>query len=309
MTHDCVSKCLDLHPLTIEDRVPIQRITLEAGLRNCNFNFSNLFGWQPEFQTEVAVCHGGVVLYYHFGDTAAYILCSPGVPERCLLQRMLDDAASKGINLQITCLEDDRAEAIAAMFPDRTTITTRRNSYDYIYLRSELANLAGKNLKNKRNHVNRFRAEHPDFEYRPLTPDLFPQCLELVRLWQTETPHENPDYGDTIAAEQRVMNRIFSHWDRLDTQGGAIFAEGRMVAFTYGAPITHDTFDICVEKADRTVDGAFSIINQQFAAHLPQQYTYLNREEDMGLPGLRKAKLSYHPELLLTYNTVEIKSL
>ena len=80
-----------------------------------------------------------------------------------------------------------------------------------------------------------------------------------------------------------------------------------MVAFTYGAAVTHDTFDVCVEKADRNVDGAFNIINQQFAAHLPEEFVYLNREEDMGLEGLRKSKLSYHPHTLLSYNNVIIR--
>ena len=84
------------------------------------------------------------------------------------------------------------------------------------------------------------------------------------------------------------------------------FTSGVMVAFTYGAAVTADTFDVCVEKADRHVEGAFAIINQQFAEHLPEQYIYLNREEDMGIPGLRQAKLSYHPEILLTYNAVHI---
>jgi hypothetical protein len=81
-----------------------------------------------------------------------------------------------------------------------------------------------------------------------------------------------------------------------------------MVAFTYGSAVTNDTFDVCVEKADRNVEGAFSVINQQFCAHLPEQFTYVNREEDMGLEGLRKAKLSYHPDILLTYNVVTMNS-
>ena len=79
-----------------------------------------------------------------------------------------------------------------------------------------------------------------------------------------------------------------------------------MVAFTYGAAVTEDTFDVLVEKADRSVEGAFSIINQQLCAHLPEQFTYVNREEDLGLPGLRKSKLSYHPEILLSYNVLHI---
>ena len=103
------------------------------------------------------------------------------------------------------------------------------------------------------------------------------------------------------------METIFSHWEALGMMGGAVYVDQTMVAFTYGAAITTDTFDICVEKADRRVEGAFAIINQQFAQHLPEHYIFLNREEDMGLPGLRKAKLSYHPEILLTYNAVHIR--
>ena len=103
------------------------------------------------------------------------------------------------------------------------------------------------------------------------------------------------------------MENVFTHWQQLDAIGGSIFVDGRMVAFTYGAPVTHDTFDVCVEKANRRIDGAFNIINQQFADHLPEQYVYLNREEDMGLEGLRKSKLSYHPHILLSYNNVTIQ--
>ncbi len=108
-------------------------------------------------------------------------------------------------------------------------------------------------------------------------------------------------------AEQQAMETVFEHWDELGVRGGCIYVGEKMVAFTYGSAVTYDTFDVCVEKADRTVDGAFNIINQQFAAHLPEQYVYLNREEDMGLEGLRKSKLSYRPQFLLSYNNVIIR--
>ena len=103
------------------------------------------------------------------------------------------------------------------------------------------------------------------------------------------------------------METVFANWDALGMTGGCIFADSRMMAFTYGAAVTTDTFDVCVEKADRCVEGAFAIINQQFAEHLPEQFVYLNREEDMGIEGLRKSKLSYHPEILLTYNAITIR--
>ena len=137
--------------------------------------------------------------------------------------------------------------------------------------------------------------------YQPLIPEFFDQCRLLTDKWK-----EDRDSDDTIVAERRVMETVFAHWDALDMIGGCIFIDGRMVAFTYGAAVTTDTIDVCVEKADRNVDGAFSIINQQFAEHLPDQFVYVNREEDMGLPGLRKAKMSYHPEILLSCNIVKI---
>jgi hypothetical protein len=110
-----------------------------------------------------------------------------------------------------------------------------------------------------------------------------------------------------LTAEQHVMENVFIHWQQLGMIGGSLFVDGRMVAFTYGAAVTTDTLDVCMETADRHTEGAFSAINQQFAQHIPEQFVYMNREEDMGLPGLRKAKLSYHPEILLTYNVVQIK--
>lgn len=166
--------------------------------------------------------------------------------------------------------------------------------------------MAGGKLKAKRNHVNKFLSEHSDFEYRPLTPAMFDECRRLEALWREERGDTNPEYGDTIAAEQRVVENVFAHWNELGMMGGSIWLDGRMVAFTYGAAVTDDTIDVCVEKADRNIDGLFSVINQQFCAHLPEHFVFVNREEDMGLEGLRKAKLSYHPEILLTYNVVHI---
>jgi hypothetical protein len=233
-----------------------------------------------------------------------------------LIDALLDD--SNG-NLTLMGLEDSQVAQLSIFnSPRNATLSQRefsitsepvRNQYDYIYRRTDLATLRGRHLNAKRNHIHRFRAEHPDFEYRPLTPEFFDECRRLTATWQEEkkqTPNQNDNKIEIIDAEHRVMETIFSNWDALGMIGGSIFVDGRMVAFTYGSAVTTDTFDVCVEKADRHVEGTFAIINQQFAEHLPEQYIYLNREEDMGIPGLRQAKLSYRPEILLTYNVVHI---
>ena len=299
---------LAFHPLTVGDREAVQAVTLHAGRRNCNYTFANLVGWQFWFHTEVCVLANAVVLRFNLDGNRAYMVCSAGELPGTLIEALLEDS---GGNLTILGLEDDQAAALNGQNSKfKIEANSRRNQYDYIYRRTVLAALQGGLLKAKRNHVNRFRAEHPNFEYQALTPELFEECRRLTAVWREEkgdNDNDNRWESETIDAEHRVMETVFAHWDELGMIGGSIFVDGRMVAFTYGAAVTTDTIDVCVEKADRNVEGVFAIINQQFAEHLPEQYIYLNREEDMGLPGLRKAKLSYHPEILLTYNVVNVK--
>ena len=290
---------LHFHQLTLSDREAVQAVTLNSGRRNCNYTFANLVGWQFWYYTEVCVLNNVVVLRYTHEGERAYMVCTAKDISKELLDTLLDD--SQG-NLTIIGLEDSQATQLDTLNSKLSTIIEPvRNQYDYIYRRTDLANLHGSHLNAKRNHIHRFRAEHPNFEYRQLTPELFNECHRLTEVWQ-----EEKDASDTIDAEKQVMETIFTNWDALGMIGGSIFVDGQMIAFTYGAAVTTDTIDICVEKADRRIEGAFAIINQQFAEHLPEQFVYLNREEDMGIPGLRQAKLSYHPEILLTYNVVHI---
>ena len=296
---------LAFHPLTLFDREAMQAVTLPSGRRNCNYTFANLVGWQFWYDTEVCVLENAVVLRYTFDGQRAYMVCTSEALSLELIETLFDDSNGE---LTLIGLEDSQVPQSSinlqsSIFNSQFSISIEpvRDQYDYIYRRTDLATLHGRHLDAKRNHIHRFRAKHPDFEYRPLTSEYFDECRRLTKIWQ-----EEKDACDTIDVEKQVMETIFSNWDALGMIGGSIFVDGHMVAFTYGSTVTTDTLDVCVEKADRHVEGAFAIINQQFAEHLPEQYIYLNREEDMGIPGLRQAKLSYHPEILLTYNVVHI---
>ena len=314
---------LSFHSLTLSDREAMQAVMLHSGRRNCNYTFANLVGWQFWYYTEVCVLENAVVLRYTFDGQRAYMVCTSEALSLELIETLFDDSHGE---LTLIGLEDAQVAPLSARQEFSISVEPDRDQYDYIYRRTDLATLHGRHLDAKRNHIHRFRAEHPDFEYRPLTPEYFDECRRLTEIWQGEKDAikreqsdacidsaereqartEFKDTSDTIDAEHRVMETIFSNWNALGMTGGSIFVDGRMVAFTYGSAVTTDTLDVCVEKADRHVEGAFAIINQQFAEHLPEQYIYLNREEDMGIPGLRQAKLSYHPEILLTYNVVHI---
>ncbi|MBP5800064.1 MAG: DUF2156 domain-containing protein [Prevotella sp.] len=317
---------MTFHHLSLSDREAMQAVTLPSGRRNCNYTFANLVGWQFWYYTEVCVLENAVVLRYTLEGQRAYMVCTSEALSLELIEALFDD--SNG-DLMLIGFEDSQVAQLSdrlSFIPFSISVEPVRDQYDYIYRRTDLADLHGKHLDAKRNHIHRFRAEHPDFEYRPLTPESFDECRQLTETWQGEKAAikreqsqacldsaerkqartKLKDASDTIDVEKQVMETIFSNWDALGMIGGSIFVDGHMVAFTYGSAVTTDTFDVCVEKADRHVEGAFAIINQQFAEHLPEQYIYLNREEDMGILGLRQAKLSYHPEILLTYNVVHI---
>jgi len=189
---------LAFHPLTVADREAVQTVTLHAGRRNCNYTFANLVGWQFWFHTEVCVFADAVVLRFNLEGKRAYMVCTAGNLSDTLIEALLSDS---GGDMTLLGLEDSQVASLSPFSSHLSfLVESRRNQYDYIYRRADLAALRGGLLKAKRNHVNRFRTEHPDFEYRQLTPELFDECRQLTAIWQ-----ERKEDSVTIDAERRVM--------------------------------------------------------------------------------------------------------
>ena len=204
MTVVCNRAQLVFHGLTVGDRDSVQAVTLAAGRRNCNFTFANLIGWQFWFNTEVCILDGVVVFRFNMEGARAYMLCAAEPPTASLLGLLAEDAAQLGADLRLMGLEDDHAACVQEWCP-QAVVEPQRNRYDYVYLRHELATMQGKNLKAKRNHVNKFRLEHPEFEYVDLTPARFGECRQLSMLWRNEVHHDSADYGEMVLAEQRKV--------------------------------------------------------------------------------------------------------
>ena len=147
----------------------------------------------------------------------------------------------------------------------------------------------------KRNHINKFKKTY-NYEYTPITADRIRECLDLEAEW---CKVNNCDQHEGTGNERRALIYALHNFDALGLTGGILHVEGKIAAFTFGMPINQDTFGVHVEKADTRIDGAYAIINYEFANHIPEQYIYINREEDLGIEGLRKAKLSYQPAIIL----------
>ena len=184
-----------------------------------------------------------------------------------------------------------------AKFPDANfEISSDRNNSDYVYLAQDLINLSGRKFHGKKNHLNQFYKDYPSAEYLPITCEIIPQCREVLKNWYEM--HEDPD-DIFVGQENKAIQEILDNFDDFKLKGGAIYLGGKIVAFTFGEQLNSDTAVIHVEQADPTIRGAYTAINQNFVAHEWANMTYINREEDMGLEGLRQAKESYRPVKLI----------
>lgn len=296
---------LQYRPVTLADRkLFIERTVPLCGM-NCDLNFMNIFSWQLRYHTEIAEWRTHLVFRFLADGHVAYMSMFDKEDLQGLLPILLQEAERNNHPFLMMGVCEKMLPLVEAAKPDYFVYEYDRDYCDYIYKRESLANLAGKKLQPKRNFVNRFRNHFPDYIYRPLTPDDFPACLQLDKQWMEK--EQNEDYEDDVHAERKSIHRVFDNWEALGASGGVIYVGGQLVAYTYGAPICEDIFDVCVEKANPDFEGAYAIINKEFSSHLPEQYEFVNREEDLGIDGLRKAKLSYQPEIILKKYTVMAK--
>lgn len=294
---------IPFRPITAADADVLRSFTMQSNCMNCDINVANLCAWQFLYHTEYAVVDGFLLLRFLLDGQVTYMKPIGKGDLRSMLQLLIADARSMGDTLRMACVCPCAREVMEEAMPGAFTFTTHRDTADYLYLREKLVTLSGKKLQPKRNHISKFKRLYPDYEYRHLTTELVPECLRLAEEWcRTNDCREQR----AAMAEQRMMAYALSHLDELHILGGALFVEGRMVAFTFGSRINKDAFDVCVEKADVSYEGAYAMINNEFASRIPDDITYVNREEDLGLEGLRKAKLSYQPDLLLDKMTATL---
>ena len=294
---------IPFRPVTAADADLLRSYTMESKCMNCDMNVANLCGWQFLYHTEWAIVEGFLVLRFVGGGQVTYMKPIGKGNLRRVLELLMADARSLGDTLRMACVCPCAQGLMEESMPGAFTYTTDRDRADYLYLRERLVTLAGKKLQPKRNHISKFKRLYPDYAYRPLTPDLVPDCLRLGEEWcRTNDCHMQR----AMQAEQRMIAYALSHMEELHIVGGTLWVEDRMVAFTFGSPINAEAFDVCVEKADTAYEGVYATINQEFVSRLPEDIVYINREEDLGLEGLRKAKLSYYPDLLLDKMTATL---
>lgn len=274
--------------ITIKDRDIINKYLIQDNNLSCEFSFGNSILWDAD----------GVLTYTVYNDVLIYrmnydrlIYCIPDFKKRTgeILKYIDEDAGKMEKEYMITCLSENMVKEIKEI-SDEYEFNMDRDKCDYIYDLDELRKLNGKKFHKKKNHLNKFLQSY-EFAYEVINENNIAECLEMKNEWMNGRSRD-----ESMETESRAIDRAFENYKAFDFCGGLIRIDGRVAAFTFGERLGSETFVTHFEKGMEEIDGIYVAINRQFSDYLYSRgYRYVNREDDLGLEGLRQAKLSYRP--------------
>ena len=296
---------LEFRKPLLEDKPLIDGFYRMANSRSCEDTFANLYLWNRMYPTEFAVADGMMIL--KSAKDPLMFRFPKGSHEHLkeVLEQMMEYAKEQNCPFQMAVVTPQQFALLEELFPGRFQIEYFRDDADYVYEQEKLANLSGKKYHGKKNHVNKFVRTYEDWKYEPITDENVEECFQMALEWRKRNGCE--DGGEEKLAEMCVALNSLRLMKELELTGGCLRVHGRVVAFTIGEPLCDDTFVVHIEKALTDVEGAYTMINQQFVQHAMDGFTYVNREEDTGDEGLRQAKLSYKPVFLVEKGIVTLR--
>ena len=288
---------MDFRPLTLADKPLVDATLKRQPPEISELTFTNLFCWQEKRQVSLAEHEGGLVFLAKEGERSFFLppVCMCDV--KSAARAMFEHAEAAGFEPAIERVPEATAEELAqAGFK----VEEDRANWDYVYQVSDLALLEGRHYDGKRNFVRQALASY-QCEYRRITAENVSACLTLETSW-CNLRHCELDPG--LEAEQRTIAECFGNWALLSLTGGAVVVDGKIQAFAIGERLNPTTAVVHFEKANPELRGMYQLINHWFARNELSEYPYVNREQDLGIEGLRKAKESYHPHHMVRKFTV-----
>ncbi|MGN0942033.1 MAG: DUF2156 domain-containing protein [Selenomonadaceae bacterium] len=286
---------MEFHALKLEDKPILDPFFRARRYENSHFNFTTIFIWRDLYDMHWAIEDDVLFLTAKF-EGRYMVLSSFGPEEKMTAAAIKMEKWMKSVGQPFFAygLEKSLADVYLALPGRDYAVDSSRNEADYLYNTQDLINLSGRKYHTKKNHLNAFWRSYPDAEYLPITDDIVPECKLNMNTWYKKLLAETPD-DPYIGTERTAVMEILNNFPSFGLKGGALKVGQRIVAFTFGEMLNDDTVVIHVEKASPDVRGAYAAINQAFLEHEWADVPFVNRQEDMGLEGLRKAKESYRP--------------
>ncbi len=293
---------LELQEITISKKDELNQYLRRRCSQNSEFTFTNLFMWRKSYDIRYLILDDMLCLMPKHGDgprSATFPIGFVGEDgsERDIkdvVNTLIEECKNYGCQPLLRLYDERALNKLIETFPGKFLITEDVNSFDYVYRTEDLINLTGKKYHAKKNHINKFKSLY-SWEYQSISKDNLDECLALFEKWE-EQKGENT-YG--LDEEKEAVQELFRHWEDLDVRGGCIRVDGKMIAFSVGEPLCGKTAVIHLEHADTEYQGSFAIMNQQFLEHEWSDFEFVNREEDMGIPGMRRVKESYRPAYMV----------
>lgn len=300
----------DFREINLNDKEWINNCFKISDFKGCEYSFANNMAWRR--MSDTLICrYDQFYISCSFDENRKPVFTFPaGV--KCdyngkkeyiqLFEKLKIYAESQNCRLKIASVNSENIQWIKDYYKDQIEVFADRDSFEYIYKASDLIELKGKKYHGKRNHIKRFKDN--DWSFEKLTAEHFDECIDFAARFY----NDNNGYDDFSAVvEQYAINMFFSNFDYFGLKGGILRQDKKIVGFTIGEKLNSDTFVVHIEKALGNVQGAYPTICNEFAKAEAFDCKYINREEDLGIEGLRKSKLSYHPEFLLEKYVVEFK--
>mgnify|MGYP000171842929 FL=1 len=278
---------IEFRPFEIGQKEYINRFFGEHHYERADCSFDTLFLWQHAYHTMWAVEDGVLFIRAGYGDQTFFMppFAGDGASFTHGLALIRDHLAEMGKPFMIKAASPWVVEKIQEFLPGKFNFVEDRDNWEYIYRTQDLITLPGKKFRMKKNHLNSFLRQYGDYVYEPITVD---NTEETKAEWFAR-------HGD-IEEEKQAISLAFANWEALGMRGAVIRIYGRIEALTMGSFLNERVAHIHFEKANPEIRGLYQAINREFLAREFSTTEFVNREEDLGLPGLRQAKMEYNPD-------------
>lgn len=291
---------LEFKTLELEDKEIINKYLRMSDRQNSESSFTNFYMWRKSYHVKYAIFQDWLIMRSGREDKWWYLPpYGAGEGLQAVIEEMIATAQDLGMDFELKAVGEDDKNKLEELFPERFTFTAERENFDYIYAAESMRTLAGRKLHSKRNHLNYF-LQNENYTYEPLNQSNLMEAADYLEMWCAGKACSSSEHtlDEMLICEREAIHEIFKVYDDLDVQGALIRIDGKVKAFTLGEMLNHDTAVIHIEKADHEIRGLYPAINQMFLQHEFAEAMWVNREEDTGDEGLRKAKLSYMPAKL-----------
>ncbi len=290
--------------ITLKDKQIFETYLSQDQYQISDINFGNLYLWHKARKISYAILSDCLIIQTTYENKNPFYFFPIGKGDKLgAIKSLFTYAQTRGEVLEFHSLELENLDFLKAHFQLESFLNRDRS--DYVYNISELINLSGRKYHKKKNHLNKFLQTYPHFSYEEITAQNANELNQTYQQWFEATP----DPSDGLKNEFIGIQNALNHWNELDFIGGIVRIDGKIIAFSFGEVINEKMVVIHIEKADSSIHGAYQIINQQLLKNSFSKYEYANREEDLGIEGLRKAKMSYNPAFLVDKYEAKVLSI